>query len=270
MPVFYSGGRIHRNGRKGFKQRAMTSTFGTPRRFARATERMRARGSRAPRAVFPVVVPGITRQAGFFGRYGVGGELKFHDIDVDDPVVAAGANIFLNSNTEASLVRIAQSTTESTRIGRKCTIRMINWRFQLSLPALDGVTTAPNGDTIRVILYLDKQCNGAAAVNTDILEDADFQSFNNLANKSRFRTLMDRTYSLTYESGGGNGTTQDWAQVVIQDTLFKKVNIPIEYDNSATTGALATIKSNNIGVLFLSNTGTGGFVSKMRLRFADQ
>ena len=192
-----------------------------------------------------------------------------HDQDVDDAVIAAGANVFTNASAEGSLVRIAQDTTESTRIGRRCTIRSINWRFQISLPSLDGVATAPNGDTLRIILYLDKQCNGTVAANTDILESADFQSFNNLANKSRFRTLMDRTYSLTYEAGGSNGTTQDWAQVVMQDTFFKKVNIPIEYDNSATTGALATIKTNNLGVLFLSNTGTGGFVSKLRLRFSD-
>ncbi len=216
----------------------------------------------------PRIVAGFTRVSGLFGR-GLTGELKFFDQDIDDAVIVSAGTVFLNSDTEASLIRIAEGNGESGRIGRKITIKSINWRFTVDVPEADGVANPANSDTVRVILYLDKQTNGSAATILGILETASFQSFNNLSNSKRFRTLMDRTYTLNVKAGGSNGTTSDWAQNRIDDTFFKKVNIPIEYDNSATTGALSTIRSNNIGLLLISGTGTAGFQSKMRLRYSD-
>ncbi len=219
--------------------------------------------TRTPRRA-RMLVPGFTRRTGFYGRFsGPGQELKFHDLDIDDATVAAGGTI----QTSGTVCVIPQGVTEKQRVGRKCVVRSINWRFQLTTVEQDGVADPLNSDTVRVILYLDKQCNGAAAGVTDILEADDYQSFNNLANKTRFRTLMDRTYTLNVKAGGGNGTASDWAATVINDTFFKKVNIPIEYDS--TTGAITEIKSNNIGVLLLGLQATTSFDSKMRLRFSD-
>ncbi len=203
---------------------------------------------------------GFDRTGGFFGRFGgKGQELKFFDLDLNDTTIAQGVNV------TDSINKIAQGITESTRVGRKCTIRSINWRFSVTMPALTGA--ASTKDTIRVIMYLDKQCNGATAANTDILESADYQSFNNLSNKSRFRTLMDRTYDMNANAGGGDGTTEDYGSTVTNDTFFKRVNIPIEYD--ATTGAITEIRSNNIGILLCSAQGIAGFASKIRVRFSD-
>ena len=114
---------------------------------------------------------GYHRTGGFYGRYratdrfarngGRQAELKFHDLDVDDATVAAGATI-----AQDSCNKIAQGVTEITRVGRKCTIRMINWRFNIFMNA---AATTNTGDVVRVILFLDKQCNGATAVTTDIV-----------------------------------------------------------------------------------------------------
>ena len=205
---------------------------------------------------------GYGRTSGYYGRFpptGRGMELKFFDLDLNDAVIATGGGV------TDSINKIAQGTTEITRIGRKCTIRSINWRFRVTLPS--ATSSGAGLETTRVIMYLDKQCNGATASATDILESADFQSFNNLANKTRFRTLMDRTYDLVSAAGGGDGTTEDYVGDVIQDTFFKKCNIPIEFD--ATAGAITEIRSNNIGVLLISAGGIGGFDSKLRLRFSD-
>ncbi len=122
-------------------------------------------------------------------------------------------------------------------------------------------------DVVRIILYLDKQANGATATTAQILESDDYQSFNNLANKSRFRTLMDRTYAMEATAGAGDGTTNDLTGNIIQDSFFKKINVPIEFDS--TTGAITEIKSNNIGVMTLSKAGICTFLSKMRVRFSD-
>lgn len=190
------------------------------------------------------------------------GELKFFDLDINDTDVAAGGTI-----AQVSCNVIAQGTTESTRIGRKLIIHSIGWRFNISLPAIDqGVA---GSDMVRVILYLDKQCNGATATVTGILETSDFQSFNNLANKSRFITLMDKQYTVKHHGGAYDGTGTDWAADEINATFFKKVQIPIEYDNSFATGVITTIRTNNIGVLLVGRAGIAGFSSKMRLRFSD-
>ncbi len=186
-------------------------------------------------------------------------ELKFHDIDLDDAVIAAAGTI------TDSINKIGQGVTETTRVGRKCTIRNIGWRFNLDLP--ESTASASTGDVVRVMMYVDKQANGATANITDILESANYQSFNNLSNKNRFRTLMDRTYDLVAAAGGGDGTTEDYGRVNISDTFFKKVNIPIEYNSTA--GAITEITSNNIGVLLISLSGKAGFDSKVRLRFSD-
>ncbi len=206
--------------------------------------------------------PGYDRTAGYYGRFSKPGELKFFDLDIDDAVVAANGTI-----AQDSVNKIAQGVTEVTRVGRKCTIRAINWRWQIDLPIL-ATANSSIGDVVRVILYLDKQANGATAAVTDILESDDYQSFNNLANKSRFRTLMDREYTLTAPSAAGDGAANDMSADRITDSFYKKCNIPIEFD--ATTGAITEIKSNNIGVLLLGLNGLAGFDSKMRLRFSDQ
>ncbi len=189
-------------------------------------------------------------------------ELKFHDLDIDDAVIAQNGTI-----AQASCNIIVQGTQESQRIGRKCTIRSINWRFQMQL---DQASTNSSSETVRVILYLDKQTNGTAATALNILESDDFQSFNNLSNKGRFLTLMDRIYTLNKTVGAGDGTTNIFGENQINDSLFKAVNIAIEYDNSANTGALSTQRTNNIGVLLLAQSGAlASFNSKMRLRFSD-
>ncbi len=221
-----------------------------PRSSVRRAARRRPQGFRqtlGPTAVFPVMVNPL-------------GELKFHDVDLDDAVIAATGTITATINI------IPQGTTEVQRIGRKCTIRQINWRFHVDFPVVTTAAAA-NGDVVRVILYLDKQANKATAAVTDILRTADYQSFNNLNNKARFRTLMDRTYDLNSPSGAGDGATNDYSAQNITDDLYKKVNIPLEF--TSTTGAIGEITSNNIGVLLISQGGLAGFQSKFRLRFSD-
>ncbi len=219
---------------------------------------LRQRQMRAPRRPRIPVVSGFTRRSGFFG-INRSGELKFFDIDVDDGVVSVTGDIIDSVN------ELAQGTQEQQRIGRNCVITNIGWRFRVSLPS----STAKNltSDVVRVIMYLDKQCNGATATVTGILESANYQSFNNLSNKSRFRTLSDMTYDLVARSGAGNGTANDFGEDVISGSFFKKVNIPLEFDG--TTGAITEIRSNNIGILFISQGGVASFDSKLRLRFSD-
>ncbi len=217
------------------------------------------------------VVPGRTRTAGFYGRYtprkyGGDGETKLHDVGLDlVPTLTAG------SIAQASFLTIAQGTTESTRIGRKLIVKSFHMRYAISLPLQQDAADIGAGDVVRVILYQDKQANGAAATVTGILESADYQSFNQLANKSRFRTLYECVHNINRMVAGTDGANTVGSPVVLNggNVINLKLNMPIEYDNTATDGSIATMRSNNIGLLLISGSGTAGFLSSARVRFSD-
>ncbi len=213
-------------------------------------------------------VPGRDRVGGYYGRFsGANAELKFHDIDVNDAVVAAGAVV---QNT-GSINLIAQGVTESERIGRKCTIRSINWKYRLILPELNNVATPGPSEEVRVILYLDKQANGAtmAATGLDLLETADIHSFRNLANSGRFQVLYDKLHVLNFQGpGGDSGGNFDLAEVVREYNFYKKCSFPLEF--SGTTGAITEIRSNNLGVMTVGVSGVAKMDGQFRLRFSDQ
>lgn len=189
-------------------------------------------------------------------------EQKFHDVIVNDAVVASGGAISTSINL------IAQGVTESQRIGRKCTLSGIGWRFDFTLPIQDAVGVPISSDILRIMLIWDKQANGAIPVVTDILETAAYRSFNNLANTSRFRTLCDKVYVLNYK-----GLASDNAGVVSQTevhgygSFYKQLAIPVEF--SGATGAITEIRSNNLFILMISRDGIMGFSSSIRLRFTD-
>ncbi len=199
------------------------------------------------------------------GRFATPVELKFHDLDIDDALIAQAGTI-----AQVSCVTIAQGTLENNRIGRKCTITNINWRWDIVLN--DTATADTTAEVVRVILFQDKQTNGngVAATAALILETDDYQSFNNLAEKGRFKILLDRFYDLNAVSGSGQNAADVFGEVVVNDSVYLKCAIPIEYDNSVNTGAIGSVRTNNIGVLLLSKDGNlTTFSSKMRLRFSD-
>ncbi len=203
---------------------------------------------------------GFSRTGGFYGRYApAGNELKFHDVDQDDAALAATGTVSTSWNL------IPQGVTESQRVGRKCTIKSINWKGALNLPSTTDFDNS--SDVARIMLVLDKQANGATPAVTDILESADFQSFNNLANSMRFVKLYDHTFTLKAHAGQGNGTAFETAEDTKVFAMYKSCNIPLEF--SSTTGAITEIRSYNLIMLTISQSGLCGLNSKVRLRFSD-
>ncbi len=218
---------------------------------------------RTYRARIPVV-PGRTRVGGYYGRFaGANAELKFKDVTVDDAIIAAGGVLTTSINL------IAQGTGESERIGRKCTIRSIMWRGTLKLPESELQGDPGEGERFRLIVYQDKQCNGAAATALGILEAVSVDDFRNLANSGRFNILYDHHMNINHLTLS-HFAVNSFATAGVQRnfSFFKKCSIPLEFDN--TVGALTELRSNNLGLLIISEGGTGGLVSRVRLRFSDQ
>jgi len=202
------------------------------------------------------------RGRGFYGRYrrqAQTAELKFHDLSPADALITQAGTVITSS-----CLLIAQGTGESQRIGRRITIRSIQWRYDLILPF---TTSVSNHDIVRIIVYQDKQTNGATASISDVLETDQYQSYYNLANKNRFRILYDRRITQNVAAAAGDGSTNDTISNAYQGTWNKRVNIPVEY--SGTGGALTDLRSNNIGIMLLSKNGGSILLSKMRIRFSD-
>lgn len=187
-------------------------------------------------------------------------EYKFFDLDIDDAVIASAGTI-----AQASCNLITQGTGDSNRLGRACTVTSISWRYRVRLE--NQTQVADGTDVIRLVLYLDKQSNGATAAVTDILESANYQSFLNLANKKRFRILHDCTMAISTGGAAGENAAFETSPKEEVGAYYGKVSIPLEFDASA--GVITDLTSNNIGVLTISEQSMCSLDSKMRLRFID-
>jgi len=170
-------------------------------------------------------------------------ELKFLDTTLSAGSVTSSNEIVPSTG---SINVISQDIKKSQRVGRKATIKYIGCRYNCFLDS--GTIATATHDTCRVILFWNKQANGAAASVTDILEAGNYQSFNNLSNKGRFVVLADRTHSLV-----SRAATTSFGEDTVNGQLHLKVDIPIEFNS--TTGAMAEIRSNNLGFLIISAGG---------------
>lgn len=229
--------------------------------------------------------PGYDRTGGLYRkrrrlqRFGM--EKKFYEGSLSITSIGTGGVHPVNISTSptavaSTIVGIPEGTSQVTRIGSKCTITDIFMRLNFSFLTASSANLDQNTfahETVRVIVYWDKQANSLAIANPLVLLATDlYNAFRNLSNKHRFRILFDKLITFNTTAGSaGNGTTQASQRVVrdYQVKLAKKVFIPIEY--SADTGDIDTIRSNNIGVMVWSKHGTRMSLSgsPIRMRFID-
>lgn len=193
-----------------------------------------------------------------------GSELKFFD-------TALSFNFDATAEVPATgqLTLIPQGVTDSQRVGRKCTVKSIH---------IEGFVFSAAGvfsDTVAIYVVLDKQTNGAAAAATDVVTAASLASgglpaaLSNLENSDRFVILKKIVVAPATGYGivGAEGRVN---QVPV--SYYKRCNVNIEYDSTAATGAITTIRSNNIFLLAGSTGQTDdniSFQGNCRLRFSD-
>ncbi len=188
-------------------------------------------------------------------------ELKFRDHQITDAIVAATGSV------TASFCLVGQGTTDITRIGRKIIVRSFSLRFLVTLPTLANQDDIQDGDVLRIIVFLDRQANGANAVVTDVLETAVYNSHRNLNNEKRFFIYMDRFVPLNRMVAATDGTnTNTSPQVVKQVNLYRKINVPVEF--SGASGLIGEVTSNNLACLYISANGLCGVTDQeSRIRY---
>lgn len=212
-----------------------------------------------PRTMAPArTIPGYTRTVGAYGR---SLPLSFEKKYFDTSVISTGdatAGVII-----PSLNLIAQGTTDQSRVGNKITIRNINIHAYCNND--DQLTAAYAGSNVRVIVYLDKQTNGAAAGVTDLLKTAAITSFRNMDQVDRFVILVDKIVFNPVESANAAHTSNQrhyWS-------VNKKCNIPVHF--SSTTGGITEVRSNNIGILYVTDEANANSAANgiARVKFTD-
>jgi len=186
------------------------------------------------------------------------GELKFLDTTLAATLVPTAG--LVNTN----LVVIPQDNTTSGRNGRMVTLKSVEIRGNIVItPAAAAVL---GSDIVRLLVVQDKQANGAAFAVTDVLASADWRAFPNLFNEGRFKILSDTLATLNVEAGVVAATIE--AAHAFETKI--KCNIPVEYDSTAATGAIATQRSNSVAVIMIAHTNNLSTVEYIaRVKYTD-
>lgn len=171
---------------------------------------------------------------------------------------------------------IPQDDTPSGREGRKVTVKSLELKMQSTFASPASGAT-PQASVAYIYLIQDTQANGAVpAVTGDAgIFTATFAGYpglmtKQLANEGRFRIL--RKYVFHHNPGYNN----TGGAIVISDVQYQtdyiKLNLPIAYDASVATGALASIRTNNL-FLVSGSDGTSDDTITMnissRIRYTD-
>jgi len=206
---------------------------------------------------------GMTRTTLAYMRSRPGsGETKFNDSTFNQGTTNAQVLLTLTGAVNGtSFCLIPQGTTQNTRIGNKITLKNIRIKGHMVL-ATNNLT----GDRVRVVLFKDKQANGAAAGATDLFETSTLNSFQNMDNTERFEVVKERWYDMN----PGTGTGTAGANSLAYYKGFKinhKANCRIDY--SSTAGAITELKSVNYGLFICSDAGAVTFDGNVRVTFTE-
>lgn len=180
---------------------------------------------------------------------------EFKSVDLDDNTLelnSTGAYTLLNG--------VSRGTDLSNRIGRNISMRSLEIHGWMSTTDSGGVS-----QVARIMIVLDKQCNGSAMALTDILKGVTVVSLKNLVNKKRFKILYDKTHALAEHSGNNAGHIKPFE-------FYKKFNHPVEF-NAGDAGTIGDITSGALYIIGLSNIASGSTDANLfyssRIRYTD-
>jgi len=119
-------------------------------------------------------------------------------------------------------------------------------------------TLAHNYDVVRMLLIYDMQANGAAPAVTDILLNANPDSFFNVNNLARFRILLDKRWALP-QVGANSTNPVNFPKIRINKTL----KLGTQY--SGTGNTIASIATGSLYLLLLGSQASGSNNTVMEL-----
>lgn len=220
------------------------------------------------------VVQRIPRQIQIYQKPNLN-EIKYADIALNDDnftLIGGFAPQLLNG--------LAQGAAQSQRIGNKVAMKSVRIRGQILNLA---TTVATYG---RIIVYYDKQTNGANCANSDLLQTTTSVPGNtttvfselNLTNVERFTILRDYTISLpsvTYAAGVQTnlgidpGQNPSGGSILDVDMFIKLKGLQTLYKGA--TSAVGDISTGGLFLALLNYAGAAVWTFRhgVRLRYDD-
>ncbi len=194
-------------------------------------------------------------------------EKKHWDIGLIEANCGTG---WANIDDAVGIFGVVQGTDENQRIGSMIKLTDIYWRWNLTS---NYAPTSRLSETVRLVMLLDKSCNGLATPHTGqhkVFNDNDYQSYNNLDNKKRYRTLYDSGPITVVKSAGGyDGVNIQYADGAVNGSVYLK-NLNLEIDFSANGAVLADLNSNNITFCVSAHLGSQVVLdSLVRFKYTD-
>lgn len=166
-------------------------------------------------------------------------------------------------NTGGTLTLInglSLGNTATTRIGQKVLLQSLEVKFRNAVVATTGLD-----QTHRIMIVLDRQCNGAALTLAEVINPTNTEGLRNLASRRRFKILQDIRFDL-------NAATESGSSYSNKVYMRFKRPIMVEY-NAGNAGTVADISSGSIYMIHLGSNvagntaGTSAVVT--RLRYTD-
>ncbi len=193
---------------------------------------------------------------------GLNPEKKFVDLAVNSGPATTGSVILMSL--------IPQGDGESQRVGRKAIITDYLFHGHWELTAAQATTTS---NRVRIAIVQDTQTNGVAmtaALCWNTAGTADINAFRDLSLIGRFKVLYDKSHVLN-AGISGNGTTSQTGEHHREVRINLKCCIPIEYDASASTGAIGTQQVNSLHLVMWEENATPATLLQgtSRIRYVD-
>lgn len=169
-----------------------------------------------------------------------------------DPDSSSGGAI-----ASLGLFQPVQGDDITRRQGRKCFLKKIRITGSFSIPSQATQTSLDTPAKVRIIVYCDKQTNGAQATGADLINSGStgagaIHMFQNFANLGRFQVYKDKSYLIgnslptVNNTGGAGGIVQGSAKTNFKFTI--NVNKWVNF-NAGVTGTITDVVDNSFHVL---------------------
>lgn len=181
-------------------------------------------------------------------------ELKYDDGISSSTVPTAGTLIQITS--------IANGTGPSDRIGRSIVYNNLNINWNIK----NLVVAGPIETNGRVIIFYDKQSNGAFPTVNTVMNGTDPLALYNPDNRSRFTILYDKKFNYQADVSGLGYFNKTGTMHVNENISLKGKGCHFQ----GTTNAITDIESGCLYFMLLSDVNNGWqFNERNRLQFFD-
>lgn len=183
--------------------------------------------------------------------------------------IPVGGIILPQDADHTSLNLVGQGAGATQRDGRKILIMGIRVRGEIRFLSSANWSS---GDSVRLMLIRDMQCNGTSPTPVSVLSGAGAgiatlaptndtgprvtDLFMELANQNRYQILKDKTYTRNWTGLTSTETPME-ALIPFKLSYKWKNGMPTNYNGSTDTPTISAINDNNLFILAIKN-GLGG------------